>query len=253
MNTKGNFVTIDLEEFKDKKYKTVEDAVYDLEASGIDEDDIEIDIYNNGNYYGNQILTKTLTGAEYVYVMFCIWNRDEDNFYQNKEQYYNTEEEAENVLKNAAVGNYSIDAVEQSLSQTFETISRKDITINRNESINSRNTKLQIKESNDAITVNEAVLGDLEKFIEKKLDEDSLWVSDINVYSERNRTINIDISIEWGDWKHEHLRLDHLMYDIIYEYNRDLAKSFYKVNEETTDEDDSDTYSAIHKYVIELQ
>lgn len=119
--------------------------------------------------------------------------------------------------------------------------------------INNRNTKLQIKESNDTITVNEAVLGDLEKFIEKKLDEDSLWVSDINVYSERNRTINIDISIEWGDWKHEHLRLDHLMYDIIYEYNRDLVKSFYKVNEETTDEDDSDTYSAIHKYVIELQ
>lgn len=118
--------------------------------------------------------------------------------------------------------------------------------------INNRNTKLQIKESNDAITVNEAVLGDLERFIEKKLDENSLWASNINVYSGRNRTINIDISIEWGDWKHEHLRLDHLMYDIIYEYNRDLVKSFYKVKEEITEEDGSDTYSSIHKYELGL-
>ena len=111
--------------------------------------------------------------------------------------------------------------------------------------------KIDIKESNDTVTINDMVLSDLEKFISKKLDENSLWVSDIDVHEENN-TVYIVITIEWGDWKHEHKRLDFLMYDIIYEYNPNLTKSFSKVGEDVTDDNDSDTYSSVHRYEINL-
>ena len=55
-----------------------------------------------------------------------------------------------------------------------------------------------------------------------------------------------------GDWKHEHKRLDYLMFDIIYEYDKELVSNYYKEDEEITDEDGSDTYSSIHKYRIVL-
>lgn len=109
-----------------------------------------------------------------------------------------------------------------------------------------------IKEYNeDTITINDVDLADLEKFIVKKLDENSLWIDDIAVYEEED-DIHIDITINWGDWKHEHRRLDFIMYDIIYEYNPKLTKDLYKVNEIITEEDGSDTYSSIHYYEIEL-
>lgn len=109
-----------------------------------------------------------------------------------------------------------------------------------------------IKETNnDTVTISDMVLEDIEKFISKKLDENSLWVDDVEVYEDASE-IYIDISISWGDWKHEHLRLDYLMFDILYEYNPKLAYNCFKKNEEITEEDGSDTYSAVHKYMIEL-
>lgn len=48
------------------------------------------------------------------------------------------------------------------------------------------------------------------------------------------------VSIEWGDWKHGHLYLDHLMKE----------KGFIKVGETTTGEDGSDCYSADHFYRV---
>lgn len=107
------------------------------------------------------------------------------------------------------------------------------------------------EEYNDTVTINDMVLADLEKFIIKKLDENSLWIDDIAVYEEDD-DVHIDITINWGDWKHEHRRLDLIMYDIIYEYNKDLAFKLYKVEEKITEEDGSDTYSSIHYYEIEL-
>lgn len=90
----------------------------------------------------------------------------------------------------------------------------------------------------------------LEEFICQKLDENSLWASDVSVDKAGNK-VYINIEIEDGDWKHEHKRLDYVMYDIIYEYNPELVSNYYKDKEEVTNEDGSDTYSAIHKYVIE--
>ena len=49
----------------------------------------------------------------------------------------------------------------------------------------------------------------------------------------------IAIEICWGDWKHEHLRLDYLM-----EENFDLKR----IESIATEEDGSDCYSAIHYY-----
>ncbi len=49
----------------------------------------------------------------------------------------------------------------------------------------------------------------------------------------------IAIEISWGDWKHEHLRLDWLI-----EENFNLKG----IQTETTEEDGSDCYSAIHYY-----
>ena len=49
----------------------------------------------------------------------------------------------------------------------------------------------------------------------------------------------IAIEIAWGDWKHEHLRLDFLM-----EENFNLKR----IESEITEDDGSDCYSAIHYY-----
>lgn len=50
----------------------------------------------------------------------------------------------------------------------------------------------------------------------------------------------IGIEITWGDWKHEHARLDLIMTE-----NFDNLRSIHTV---TTEEDGSDCYSAIHYY-----
>ena len=47
------------------------------------------------------------------------------------------------------------------------------------------------------------------------------------------------IEITWGDWKHEHGYADYVM----------LQNDFVRVGEELTEEDGSDCYSSIHKYI----
>ena len=46
------------------------------------------------------------------------------------------------------------------------------------------------------------------------------------------------ITIEWGDWKHSHLRADYLMKQI----------GYILFDEELTESDGSDCYSSIHIY-----
>lgn len=47
-----------------------------------------------------------------------------------------------------------------------------------------------------------------------------------------------NISISWGDWKHDHARLNYLMKEI----------GFTLLEEIVTEEDGSDSYSATHRY-----
>ena len=101
------------------------------------------------------------------------------------------------------------------------------------------------------LTLNDIDISDLERFIHRKLHEYKLWPESVDVSRDID-VIKIEIEISWGDWKHEHKRLDYVMFDIIYEYNPKLVSNYYMTGEEITDEDDSDTYSSIHKYIIEF-
>lgn len=49
---------------------------------------------------------------------------------------------------------------------------------------------------------------------------------------------SVVIEVEWGDWKHGHLRLDYLMNN----------RGYKLVEERMTEEDGSDCYSSIHYY-----
>lgn len=49
----------------------------------------------------------------------------------------------------------------------------------------------------------------------------------------------VDVSVEWGDWKHEHLFLRNLM----------RKNNFALMDEHITEEDGSDCYSAEHRYM----
>ena len=59
-----------------------------------------------------------------------------------------------------------------------------------------------------------------------------------DVYSIGSDVVAVEIS--WGDWKHEHMRLRNLI------LGSDLNIVDYDC--ETTEENGSDTYSAIHKF-----
>lgn len=53
---------------------------------------------------------------------------------------------------------------------------------------------------------------------------------------------DICYQIDWGDWKHEHLRADWLVKEFL-----NGLRYRYLISEETTEEDGSDTYSAEHR------
>lgn len=69
--------------------------------------------------------------------------------------------------------------------------------------------------------------------IEKYLTDNQLYPTDVFAADTR-----VMVEIKWGDWKHEHLRCDDLM----------KAKGYNLVEEEVTEEDGSDCYSAIRHY-----
>ena len=70
--------------------------------------------------------------------------------------------------------------------------------------------------------------------IRKYLEDNELFFND--VFEGNFGLINIDI--HWGDWKHEHLYCDDLMEELGYDL----------VYEEVTEENGSDSYSAIRTY-----
>lgn len=60
-------------------------------------------------------------------------------------------------------------------------------------------------------------------------------------YNEQTKMVAVEVI--WGDWKHEHGRLDYLM-----KKNFPSLRSIHTV---TTEEDGSDCYSAIHYYYFD--
>lgn len=69
---------------------------------------------------------------------------------------------------------------------------------------------------------------------EKDADFDEVYATQINGFS------CLIVEVNWGDWKHSHGYLDYLMKE----------KHIMKIGEDVTEEDGSDTYSAIHIYLI---
>lgn len=77
--------------------------------------------------------------------------------------------------------------------------------------------------------------------MEKKIDELMMennitaeWVD----YNEKIKMVALEI--KWGDWKHDHARMDWLM--------TENFPNLRSIHTATTEEDGSDCYSAIHHY-----
>ena len=73
----------------------------------------------------------------------------------------------------------------------------------------------------------------MEKLIQKIFKENGVWYEYDIVSSHR-----VEINVELGDWKHDHLFIDYLMRE----------NGFVKTDEVLTWEDGSDCYSSIHYY-----
>lgn len=77
--------------------------------------------------------------------------------------------------------------------------------------------------------------------IVKLLSDNNIWAEvGVNPISDM-----IEIEINWGDWKHEHLRTDYLVGTYLNSNGIHFMKS-----EQETENDGSDTYSSIHYYKL---
>ena len=72
--------------------------------------------------------------------------------------------------------------------------------------------------------------------LEKFLRANRLWVDEF-YFNSMNKTIEFDIN--WGDWKHEHMRAKWLIEDFFGDKDE-----FVRIDSYETEEDGSDTYSA---------
>lgn len=70
--------------------------------------------------------------------------------------------------------------------------------------------------------------------IENALRQNGLYADDIELDG-----LIVKISIEWGDWKHEHLNCKRTM----------ILLGLTYMSTEVTDEDGSDCYSATHYFI----
>ena len=77
----------------------------------------------------------------------------------------------------------------------------------------------------------------LQDKVETLMRENKVYSYELDFDLDNDRLVYIEL--EWGDWKHDHLRLEWLM------ENND----FRQIGEVTTEEDGSDCYSAIHTFI----
>ena len=90
------------------------------------------------------------------------------------------------------------------------------------------------KDMQESLNIN--VEGKLNNFLNENDLYPELWREGNNIY----------VSIHWGDWKHDHLRLHYL----VNEFNKANDINIEHINTQITEEDGSDTYSAIHVFEI---
>lgn len=80
-------------------------------------------------------------------------------------------------------------------------------------------------------------LYELARRLDKKFMEEELYCE---TYADWND--DICFQIDWGDWKHEHLRADWIAREFF-----EALGYVIRITEATTEEDGSDTYSALHR------
>lgn len=81
----------------------------------------------------------------------------------------------------------------------------------------------------------------VEEDLDKLMEENHVWCE---VTVSKMETDNvIEIERNWGDWKHDHLRIKYLVSEYLMSHG--YTFSYF---EEVTEEDGSDCYSAIHVY-----
>lgn len=79
------------------------------------------------------------------------------------------------------------------------------------------------------------------KKLYETLEKENMYVDTIRNYGIPGVPLDpgvISICITWGDWKHDHLRLDNIMEGLGYTH----------ITTNVTEEDGSDAYSATHYY-----
>ncbi len=75
---------------------------------------------------------------------------------------------------------------------------------------------------------------DIENDIQRIFKENRIWHDwDVSLDG------SVWVSVDWGDWKHDHLYLDHVMRE----------NGYILMAKEVTDEDGSDAYSAVHTFL----
>lgn len=74
------------------------------------------------------------------------------------------------------------------------------------------------------------------KEIKKLLSDNFISFEDVYEYTDGT----IEVVIEWGDWKHDHLLCDEIM----------SKNGYVLIGEYETDEDGSDCYSSNHQYML---
>ena len=80
-------------------------------------------------------------------------------------------------------------------------------------------------------------LRELQEKVENILRENEVYSYELDF--DLNLENVVYIEVEWGDWKHDHLRLKWIM----------EKHSFRYMGEDVTEEDGSDCYSAVHTYI----
>jgi len=75
---------------------------------------------------------------------------------------------------------------------------------------------------------------DIEKDIQRIFKENKMWYDwDVNLDG------SVEISVDWGDWKHDHLYLNYIMKE----------NGYALISEVVTEEDGSDAYSSVHTFL----
>ena len=77
----------------------------------------------------------------------------------------------------------------------------------------------------------------LQDKVEKILKDNEVYGYELDFNLELENVVYIEI--EWGDWKHDHLRLKWIM----------EKNGFRQAGEDVTEEDGSDCYSATHTFI----